>query len=146
METFWFFYLRFAYDSNSDSYSVDSENHPSVANDPFYHHSMSIGSSSRSARPSSCTFTHKLSRVRVPFPLFPFMRGGSVSIFRYQSLFIVIGFTTTVPFISSNNYCIPEHSIAFGFPLPYISLNALKTDSLEQIETLYENNITSTRL
>ena len=66
-------------------------------------------------------YLQALSNQGVPVFLFPSLCWGTVSIFRYQSLFIVIGFTTTVPFMSSNNYFIPEHSIAFGFPLPYIS-------------------------
>ena len=101
-----------AYDSDSDSDSVASENQPPAKEYWLFAQYASV---------RLHLYLQALSNQGVPVFLFPSLCWGTVSIFRYQSLFIVIGFTTTVPFMSSNNYFIPEHSIAFGFPLPYIS-------------------------
>ena len=101
-----------AYDSDSDSDSVASENQPPAKEYWLFAQYASV---------RLHLYLQALSNQGVPVFLFPSLCWGTVSIFRYQSLFIVIGFTTTVPFMSYNNYFIPEHSIAFGFPLPYIS-------------------------
>ena len=115
-ETLWFFWLRFlrAYDSayDSDSDSVASENQPPAKEYWLFAQYASV---------RLHLYLQALLNQGVPVFLFPSLCWGTVSIFRYQGLFIVIGFTTTVPFTSSNNYFIPEHSIDFGFPLPYIS-------------------------
>ena len=124
-ETFWFFWLRFlrAYDSayDSDSDSVASENQPPVKEYWLF------GSSSRSTRASGCTFTCKPSRIsESPFfssllcadELYQFLDSRApLSWLVLQQLFPLR--------LLLNNYFIPEHSIVFGFPLPYISLNAL---------------------
>ena len=108
--------------SDSDSFALMTPlTTPTLSLVKTNHRPKSIGSS-RSTRPSGCTFTCKPSRIRESLFFSSLLCAeDTVSIFRYQGLFIVIGFTTTVPFTSSNNYFIPEHSIDFGFPLPYIS-------------------------